>query len=501
MVMEGASCWSVEAKVFEMRIQGGESGVRIYEKSKHKRSSIFVRREELAWLVDALEKVAETDKSEIYWDQSRAGLPRILTQKRSNRHGSFLSIEEFEGRRRIGFIIIPEGRYGQGWARLMVELDGADSLLWEGRKSGEYKKKAMESGWQRSSEALKSRNCLEKDRLHGKGASWQVTPEITLSEEASTEKIHCGMPATKTQGQAGRVPVTEQSGEAFCGGVGSAGELGGAIPKDRWMQALLSPAPNAQGMACLTQQGKLNQRGLENSEQDVPAFNVIEELYNCRGWLRRLRGEVEASLQRLDTVLQHVRVNGPVQDRWAMDGVSRPICLSESRGKKLLNPKDSHVGLGLGPKDRGRLPPAGPGLKARSAGPVGLDPKADGAFVGPFGGEGSGPSSGMDGPVKATVATPKLLARPAGLDKVGSSGSTIRRGHLVPTVIPTSHLSGSKAPVGSYSEKGGGVGIGVHRVDEVEGDHWAGSEVAGDGSFGASSLVSGKIADRSYHVP
>jgi hypothetical protein len=443
--MDGARCWSVEAKAFEVLVKGGESGVRIYEKSKHKRSSIFVRREELAWLVDALEKVAETEKAETYWDQSRAGLPRILTQKRSNRHGRFLSIEEFDGRRRIGSIIIPEGRYGQGWARLMVELDGADSLLWEGRKSGEFKKEAVEPGWQRRTEASKSRFCLEKDCLHGKGGSWQVTPETTLSEATSSEKAHGGMPATMTQGQAGGVPGTEQLGVAICGGIGSAGSLGGANSKGRWLQALLSPAPNVQGMR-QTQQGQMKQGGLVHSEKDVPAINAIEELYNCRGWLRRLRGEVEAGLQRLDTVLQHVSITGPVQDRRAMNGVSRPIRVPEPRGKKLLIPKGSHAGLGLGPKVRGGLPTAGLGLKVSSAGPVGLVSKSDGAFVGLIGGEGSGLIS----------ADPKLLTRPAGFDEVGPPGlADGRLGKHVPTVTPTTLLSGSKAPEGSYSEKGG----------------------------------------------
>jgi hypothetical protein len=108
-------CWSVEAKVFEVLIKGGNTGVRIYESSKKKKSSIFIRREELGWLVGALEEVAEADKSEIFWDQSRAGCPRILTKKRENRHGRFLSIEEFNGRSRSGLILIPEGRFGQGW--------------------------------------------------------------------------------------------------------------------------------------------------------------------------------------------------------------------------------------------------------------------------------------------------------------------------------------------------------------------------------------------------
>jgi hypothetical protein len=137
--MEGDRFWIVEAKAFEVRVRGGNTGVRINESSKKKKGSIFVRREELAWLVGALEVVADADKLEIFWDQSRAGLPRIQTQKRSNKHGRFLSIEEFEGRRRSGIVLVPEGRYGQGWARLMVELDGAFLLLREGRDSGVLK--------------------------------------------------------------------------------------------------------------------------------------------------------------------------------------------------------------------------------------------------------------------------------------------------------------------------------------------------------------------------
>jgi hypothetical protein len=62
LAMEGARCWSVEAKAFEVLIKGGASGVRIFEKGKKKTTSIFVRRDELAWLVGALEEVADLIK-------------------------------------------------------------------------------------------------------------------------------------------------------------------------------------------------------------------------------------------------------------------------------------------------------------------------------------------------------------------------------------------------------------------------------------------------------
>ena len=41
-------------------------------------------------------------------------------------------MEEFEGRKKIGTILIPEGRYGQGWSCLMSELKQAKAYLWEG---------------------------------------------------------------------------------------------------------------------------------------------------------------------------------------------------------------------------------------------------------------------------------------------------------------------------------------------------------------------------------
>jgi hypothetical protein len=98
MFVEGSRNWSVESNEFEMLIKGGDSGVRIYERSKKKKSSIFVRRDELTWLMGALEEVAEVETFEVFWDQSRAGFPQLITQKCSNRHGRFLMIEESDGR-------------------------------------------------------------------------------------------------------------------------------------------------------------------------------------------------------------------------------------------------------------------------------------------------------------------------------------------------------------------------------------------------------------------
>jgi hypothetical protein len=54
-------------------------------------------------------------------------------------------IEDFDGRRRCGSILVPEGHFGQGWARLMVELDGANSCIWEGRDARERPSKSVDA--------------------------------------------------------------------------------------------------------------------------------------------------------------------------------------------------------------------------------------------------------------------------------------------------------------------------------------------------------------------
>jgi hypothetical protein len=132
--MEKARSWYVESKTFEMLIKGGNSGLRIVERGKRKQGSIFLQRDEIAWLVGAVEGVLDVDTSEVFWDPTSAGYPRVLVQRRSNRHGNYIFIEEFERSNRRGSILIPEGRYGQGWTRLVAELRSARSNLWKDRE-------------------------------------------------------------------------------------------------------------------------------------------------------------------------------------------------------------------------------------------------------------------------------------------------------------------------------------------------------------------------------
>jgi hypothetical protein len=73
--------WYVESKEFEMLIKGGNYGLRIVERSKRKQGSIFIQRDEVAWLVGAVEEALDVETSEVFWDPSSAGFPRVLVQR------------------------------------------------------------------------------------------------------------------------------------------------------------------------------------------------------------------------------------------------------------------------------------------------------------------------------------------------------------------------------------------------------------------------------------
>jgi hypothetical protein len=137
--MAVASSWFVESKEYEMLIRGGNAGLRFVERSKKKQSSIFVHGDELVWLVGAVEEVMNVGTPEVFWDSSRAGSPRIIVQRRSNRHGRYITIEEVGDSKRSGIILIPEGHHGQGWTSLTSELRRARSSLWKGREFRENK--------------------------------------------------------------------------------------------------------------------------------------------------------------------------------------------------------------------------------------------------------------------------------------------------------------------------------------------------------------------------
>jgi hypothetical protein len=354
--MDGSWSWYVEAKVFEVQIKGGDSGVRIYERSKKKQCSIFVRRDEIAWLVGALEEVAEDGKSKVFWDQSRAGLPRLITQRCSNRHGRFLVIEEFEGRRRGGSILVPEGRYGQGWARLMVELDGANTSIWEGRTPPVRPSEPaadIPSGLAAQTVAAFPPATMAVSRIPSVGHAGGVEVSGVEAQVApAPQKISgpCATATTKSLKHARGALGSGVPGVYRSDGAGMEGLLGGATSKGRWVQALLNPAPLSEELVCRPRQGKevSRQTREEQVREGVSSFNAKLELSRCREWLQKIRDEVDVGLQRLDLVIKEVDLSGPDQGCPDYLWAAKPTTKSGPNGK--MNSKASSVGLVWGPK-------------------------------------------------------------------------------------------------------------------------------------------------------
>jgi hypothetical protein len=114
--------WSVEAKKFALSVVGGFTGTSIYEKHQGVTRSILLGKDKAAWLLKFFKDLVTVQDSRVFWSQSIPGFPRILAQQYSNRHGFFLIIEEYEGRRRSGSVLVPKGRTGEGWERFGVEL-------------------------------------------------------------------------------------------------------------------------------------------------------------------------------------------------------------------------------------------------------------------------------------------------------------------------------------------------------------------------------------------
>jgi hypothetical protein len=319
-IMEGTRRWFVESKGFEMLIRGGALGVRFVEKSKNKRRSLFIQRDELVWLVKAVEVAVDRETSEVFWDQSRAGYSRLIVQKCSNKHGRFLTIEEFDGRRRIGIIIIPEGRYGQGWSRLVTELHMLSLSLW---KRCEIREKKPE-------------NVVSARRSYAAVVGMSKPPEVELARQCG------GVSENHIQTETTRNIVKPGEGNQLADG--SSGKLEGTPAVNQSVQAvqITDNCTVGEGVKC---------SALKDSSmgREQGAFNTMQELSSCRAWLVSLKGEIEAGLRRCDAVIKKLESSGPGQGDCALGGPLEAI-RKEPKGKGKLKPGGSGLGSSGGPK-------------------------------------------------------------------------------------------------------------------------------------------------------
>jgi hypothetical protein len=107
-------------------------------------------------------------------------------------------LRSFEGRRRSGTILIPEGRFGQGWARFIVELDRTNLSLREGREPRESKETKVALSRQSYVEVMGLSTQPEEDYFHANKEPIAKVPSWLKEVSAELEKAK----------KEGKLPVT-----------------------------------------------------------------------------------------------------------------------------------------------------------------------------------------------------------------------------------------------------------------------------------------------------
>jgi hypothetical protein len=272
--------WKVESKEFELVIKGGATGVRFFERNNKHQRSIFVLRDELDWLARKGKELVAVENSEVFWDPSRAAYPRIIAQKCSNRHGNFLLLEEFDGRSKCGSIRIPEGRYGEGWERFLVELHRANSSLRGVRENPVCKKVAVKRSYAEVVGLSKA-----EDNLFYKRKETDIPARTGTGDK---QKVLRRPAFHGTEKEEKKLP------EPACRCL---------IPATR-----LSPME----LSNPVKSGKKPLEGrLESEKEEKSSVDARLELQIIKESLTKVRGEVDAGLARLDAVIETLESSGP----------------------------------------------------------------------------------------------------------------------------------------------------------------------------------------------
>jgi hypothetical protein len=333
--MAKARSWFVEFKEIEMLIKGGNVGLRMVEKSNKRQDSIYILRDEVAWLVGVVEEVVDVDTPVVFWNQSRAGCPRVVVQRRSNRHGRFIIMEEFEGRTRRGSVLIPEGRYGQGWTRLLSELKIARTTMWKGREFRESK--AVEKGLDKRTfaEVVGQPKIPEKE-IFGNSEQYQTRPATTKMLENET----CGVcakhqtrpmnteppkhvyPGGRTLTHTQTRPVINMGKKQIqLGSSQETEEAGGhhGVAPVKCQVQLAEKRVGATPVACGLHEALKNpaisgvaaQKGEWESERSgLPSLQARAELQEVLKYLTDIRGQVDLGLKRVEVAIQYLENEG-----------------------------------------------------------------------------------------------------------------------------------------------------------------------------------------------
>jgi hypothetical protein len=365
--------WKVEAKEFELVVRGGNTGVRFFERSNKINKSIFLQRAEVAWLDRIADKLVAVNTAEVFWDPSRAKYPRVMAQKCANRHGKFLLIEEFDGRRRSGSIMIPEGWRGQGWDRLKMEMSRANFSLGAAKEKRENKKM---TGGRSYAEVVK--NTQEGGSVENSMNGRNNKQPVRIPDGPKTELMEGKQTAVMGDEKAAVDGESNDVGAPVCSCSRAARLL---VPKTL-------PNPENPGWEAL----KRRKESVEVGSTSMNPLGVRTELQELRNLLTKMKVDVEMGIKKVEETMGSLGIDGlyagSVGCEKEAGSILRPKRTKRKRNKKKkgeINPTrpkpgNSQVGdeggikpirpyLGTGSFQAGESSNAGAGREAGVLGP------------------------------------------------------------------------------------------------------------------------------------
>jgi hypothetical protein len=336
----------VESKSFELSSEAGKR-CKLTEWGRGKLKSLEMGFSRLLWLLKSLEEVSSDGVEMGSCRNHRMEGSVVFIQKRQNGNGRFMEISEFGRGGKRSQLVIPEGWDKCGWNQCINQLRLLAKHI-EVQGSSKHKKKPTVQ----DQFVVEGKSFAEVVQGKKKGCDQEVLPVMDAekvlnggvavsSERKSVEKGACA----EIEGvDVGEVPASNSQSQGYC-----------CVGKEVMM--------TGDGQM-IGQEGKADHEGLL-------AFNAVQELWTCRETLRKLKGEVETGMARLDWVFKNFVGSGPGQGSRHQNMVR----LKEKekwikQTKKWGKPK--WVGLGAGsmpgvgtgfkPSDSKKQGKAGPGV-------------------------------------------------------------------------------------------------------------------------------------------
>jgi hypothetical protein len=238
-----------------------------------------------------VEDLVAKKTTEVFWDQSRAGYPRILVEKCSNQHGKFLTIVEFDGRHRSGSIMIPEGRHGQGWNRLKLEVSRVNSSL------------GVREKWKYNTVTV-GRSYADAVMATQAGGS---EVHLLKNNKAPVSSVDASKTVLRKETH---TPAMEEEFSAVTGeGTNVSGLVaGGALSASLLPKTLPNPANSAK--EALRGRDEAAGYGLASLGQS----NLREELQHLKSFLKKLKEDADVGIRRVEEVMGSLGCGGPVTE-------------------------------------------------------------------------------------------------------------------------------------------------------------------------------------------